>query len=207
MDGSDGTRTRDLRRDQTRCLSGHQSDYTRTTQALPGASRSQPARSAPKSLLQPAVAVEVVPACHGGGRGCGEPPASSSWAASGRAVVRRGFPGYSRRLDEGIRQAPAVRSDRDCLRHAASHLVQAEAFASVLTTRQAGAWCDTRSRLRQRQQRPCITGASRGQHSASNLQKGGRGEPRMVGPNDADLAKNPAYSLLRKALAKAGAFH
>jgi hypothetical protein len=72
-------RRRSPQRDRLCCLIGHQPDYTRTTQALPGGSRSQPVAAgqpaeempalASNSGSEPAVAVELVPVCHAGGRG------------------------------------------------------------------------------------------------------------------------------------------
>jgi hypothetical protein len=72
-------RRRSPQRDRVCCLIRHQPDYTRTTQALPGGSRSQPVRAgsaryevpalACKSGREPGVPVELVPACHAGGRG------------------------------------------------------------------------------------------------------------------------------------------
>jgi hypothetical protein len=68
-----------LAMDRHCCLVRQPPDYTRTTHALPGGSRSQPVTAvsaqyempalADNSRLKPAVSVEPVPACHAGGRG------------------------------------------------------------------------------------------------------------------------------------------
>jgi hypothetical protein len=80
------------------CLVGHQPDYTRTTQALLGGSRSYPVIAgstcdempalAGNSGSQPAVPVAPVPVCHAGGRGFESRRSRESSCKSAYCVVR-----------------------------------------------------------------------------------------------------------------------
>jgi hypothetical protein len=132
-------RPRCERRPALCCLIRHQPDYTRTTQALPGGSRSEPVTAgslggempalAGNSGWQPAVSVEPVPVCHAGGRGF-ESRRSRSCPAASLSCVRRGWrPRTSLRYDSRVRFV--CRENRHTHSVRWTHLVNEEMLRSI----------------------------------------------------------------------------
>jgi hypothetical protein len=136
-------RRRSLQRERLRCLIGHQPDYTRTTQALPGGNRSQPVTAgspaeempalAGNSRSEPVVAVGPVPVCHAGGRGFESRCSRKTPCKLACCVVRRDARSapnthcFSKRRRDGRKRAEMRSRDDDFKPIAAELMLTAKA--------------------------------------------------------------------------------